>query len=160
MSLPACSPTQRTHQRANPQQIPAAPSPHLPPPFSLFGLFPRNLPVQSLIVRSARNITRVSTVSPHSEAIRSPLLLVIVSANLVHQSFQAHHRAASAFLNSSIPSYTPCIHIPISFNSLERSQSTQTGHLEADFCTYEPVPFCPQHPKRCEPQPRKVGGDK
>jgi len=133
-SLDACSPTQQ-HNSASIHTTHQYGSQRYPPSVAVvlvFSLFLRNLPVQSFIIWSARNITGAVRVLTDYDTVHGLL-------NLVRQSFQAHHRTTNAFLNSSIPSCSLYIHTDL----FQWLQSTQTDHLGAVFCTYEPYHSVP-----------------
>ena len=129
-------PTLRTRKRANPHHT-SGPVPH-----------PICRPRLRFVPAGSSRSNRCSSSSQHEESpeslvVSSKAVLDRLSVNLVRQSFQARHRKKrlSQFVDPALLS----VFIPISFNGLEMAQSTQTGHLEAAFCTYESVPFCPSN---------------
>jgi len=75
---------------------------------SIFSLFPRNPPV-----RSGQRGTSPGSFASGPSSLSASLWSLDCSVNLVRQSYRAHHRTTSAFLNSSIPSCSPCIHIDL-----------------------------------------------
>lgn len=119
----------------------------------VFALSLRDLPIQSSTI--TRTI-RVLTTPLLPEAVHG---FLVVSVNLVRQSFRVHHRTTSAFLNSSIPSCSPCIHTDL-FQYVRKVSINANRPPPSSLLYVRTRVILPQQPNQREPRPRRVGGDK